>query len=137
MPRILSLVSESHTLENEVKSEAQFQRFIASFSDHPTLPRTPRALSDRGRFPEDATLEEPSRDEPDSDEEEESEDAPLFSYCQPASEPISISKSVTPAQSVNGDDMGLSESPGTMAMDIDLVRTSPVQQASMNSDSFL
>ena len=128
MPRILTLVAESHALENEVKSEAQFQRFVASFSEHPTQPRTPRALTDRGRYPEDATLEEPSRDDSDSDDEAEPEDVPSAPFSQSHSEPLSISKSVTPAQSVNGDDMGLSESPGTMAMDIDLVRAHHVDR---------
>ena len=71
MPRIRTLVAESHTEENEVKSEAQFQRLVSSFSEHPTMPRTPRALSDRGRYPEDATLEEPSHDADSSDEEDE------------------------------------------------------------------
>lgn len=122
MPRILTLVAESHPEENEVKSEAQFQRFVASFSEHPMQPRTPRALSDRGRYPEDATVEEPSRDDDSSDEEDETEEPPPFSYSQPHSEPINISKSVTPAQSIYGDDMGLSDSPSNMAMDIDMVR---------------
>ena len=121
MPRILTLVAESHALENEVKSEAQFQRFVASFSEHPTLPRTPRALTDRGRYPEDATLEEPSRDDSDSDDEAEPEEAQPAPFSQSHSEPLSISKSVTPAQSINGDDVGFYESPGQMAMDIDLV----------------
>ncbi|KAF7798534.1 hypothetical protein EIP86_009755 [Pleurotus ostreatoroseus] len=119
MPRIRTLVAESHTEENEVKSEAQFQRFVSSFSEHPTMPRTPRALSDRGRYPEDATLEEPSHDADSSDEEDEAEE-PAFSFTHPQSEPINISKSVTPAQSINGDDVSLSESPGTMPMDIDM-----------------
>ncbi|PSS29633.1 hypothetical protein PHLCEN_2v2781 [Hermanssonia centrifuga] len=119
MPRILTLLAESHPEDNELKSEAQFQRFVASFSDHPTQPRTPRAASDRGRYPEDATEEEPLREDYSSDDEGEPDEVAPFSFSH-SSEPINIAKPVTPAHSVYGDDMGLSESPGNMAMDIDM-----------------
>ncbi len=120
MPRILTLLAESHPEDNELKSEAQFQRFVASFSDHPTQPRTPRAASDRGRYPEDATEEEPSREDYSSDDEGEPDEVAPFSFSH-SSEPINIAKPLTPAHSVYGDDMGLSESPGNMALDIDMV----------------
>lgn len=120
MPRILTLLAESKPEESEVKSEAQFQKFVASFSTHPG---TPRALQDRGRYPDEAGDDEPARDDPESsDDEGDPGTAAPFSYTQPSTEPITIPKSVTPAPSINGDDFGLSESPGTNAMDIDTVR---------------
>ena len=119
-PRILALVSESHMLDNELKSEAQFQRMLASFSDSPAHPRTPRAPSDRGRYPEEAGNDEPQRESTPSDEEE-LDDSVQFSYS--ASESIVATKPVTPAQSINGDDPSMLESPiGGVAMDVDMVR---------------
>lgn len=115
MPRILSLISESHPEENEVQSEAQFQRLVASCSELPFQPRTPRAASDRGRYPEEAGEEEQRREETPSDDGEFDE-LPYASV-----EPINIVKPSTPAQSVNGDDMGMLDSPGGMAMDVDVV----------------
>lgn len=119
MPRILSLLQESHPEESEVKSEAQFQRFVASFCEFPNTPRTPRAPSDRGRYPEEANTDDPVReDTPSDDEDEDPGTAVPFSYVYgSSSEPIPIPKSVTPAHSVNGDDMGLSESPSYMDID--------------------
>ncbi|KZT08543.1 uncharacterized protein LAESUDRAFT_723411 [Laetiporus sulphureus 93-53] len=114
MPRILSLISESHPEENEVQSEAQFQRLVASCSELPFQPRTPRAASDRGRYPEEAGEEEQHREETPSDDGEFDE-LPYASV-----EPINIVKPSTPAQSVNGDDMGMLDSPGGMAMDVDV-----------------
>ncbi|EKM61398.1 uncharacterized protein PHACADRAFT_24600 [Phanerochaete carnosa HHB-10118-sp] len=117
VPRILTLLSESKPEENEVKSEAQFQKFVASFSTHPGIPRS---LLDRGRYPDEAGDDEPVRDDPvSSDDEGDPGIAAPSSYSHPSTEPINIPKSVTPAQSVNGDDFGFSESPGTNAMDID------------------
>ena len=113
MPRILTLLAESRPEENELKSEAQFQRLVASVSGLPLSPRTPRAASDRGRYPEEADTEEPYREDTPSDDDD---DGSQFAYTP--SEPISIIKPVTPAHSVNGDD--ISESPGA-AMDIDFV----------------
>ncbi|KAI0828941.1 hypothetical protein BC628DRAFT_1417323 [Trametes gibbosa] len=112
MPHIQRLVAESHTQENEVQSEAQFQRMLASFSMHP---RTPRPASDRGRYPEDAAEEEPQRESTPSDDEEELEDSVLFAYTDSAV----ATKPVTPAQSVNGDDLSMLESPIGFAMDVD------------------
>ena len=119
-PRILALVAESHMQDNEFKSEAQFQRMLASFSDSPTHPRTPRAPSDRGRYPEEAGVDEPQRDSEPSDDEE-LDDAVAFSYGESAP----ATKPVTPAHSVNGDELSMSmlESPiGGVAMDVDMVR---------------
>lgn len=116
-PRIRSLISESRPEENEVRSEAQFQRLVASRCDLPSVPKTPRAPSDRGRYPEEADTEEPQREDTPSDDDGDFDDSVPFSYV----EPIGIAKPVTPAQSVNGDDIGMLESPGGMAMDIDVV----------------
>ncbi|TFY76000.1 hypothetical protein EWM64_g8016 [Hericium alpestre] len=121
IPRILDLLSESKPDENEVKSEAQFQRLVASFSELPTQPRTPRAPSDRGRYPEEAG-EDLQREDTPSDDGEDDED---FSFAPPpASEPISISKPRTPVQSaagsINGDDLALDSPVCGTAMDIDM-----------------
>jgi hypothetical protein len=125
MPRILTLLAESKPEENEVKSEAQFQKFVASFSNHP---RTPRTLLDRGRYPEEAGEDEPVREDVDSsDEEDDPATAAPLSSSHIGTEPIPIPmpKSVTPAYSINGDDFGLSESPSNNAMDIDTVSRMP------------
>ncbi|KAI0639977.1 hypothetical protein C8Q77DRAFT_1045243 [Trametes polyzona] len=111
MPHIQRLVAESHTQENEVKSEAQFQRMLASFSMHP---RTPRPASDRGRYPEDAAEEEPQRESTPSDDEELDETIP-FAYTDSAG----ATKPVTPAHSINGDDLSMLDSPIGFAMDVD------------------
>ncbi|PIL31424.1 hypothetical protein GSI_06125 [Ganoderma sinense ZZ0214-1] len=115
-PRILSLVAESHMQDNEVKSEAQFQRMLASFSDSPTHPRTPRAASDRGRYPEEAGGDEPQRESTPSDDEDLDDNIPFA-----LTESSAPTKPVTPAQSVNGDELSMLESPiGGVAMDIDM-----------------
>ena len=103
--------------DNELKSEAQFQRLLASFSDSPSNPRTPRAPSDRGRYPEEAGDDEPQRESTTSDEEELDESV-QFSY----NESVVPMKPVTPAQSINGDDPSMLESPLGVAMDVDMVR---------------
>lgn len=126
-PRIRSLISESRPEENEVRSEAQFQRLVASRCDLPSVPKTPRAPSDRGRYPEEADTEEPQREDTPSDDDGDFDDSVPFSYV----EPIGIAKPVTPAQSVNGDDIGMLESPGGMAMDIDVASSmgSPIMSS--------
>ncbi|KAG2045065.1 hypothetical protein BDR03DRAFT_1022561 [Suillus americanus] len=55
-PRILNLLAEPRPEEDELQSEAAFQRLLASYSDLPSQPRTPRAPSDRGRYPEEPTV---------------------------------------------------------------------------------
>ncbi|CCL98079.1 uncharacterized protein FIBRA_00073 [Fibroporia radiculosa] len=119
VPRILSLISQSRPEESEVQSEAQFQRLVASCCELPSHQRIPRAASDRGRYPEEADVEEPHREDTPSDDGE-LDDAVPFAYVQP----ISIMKPVTPAHSVNGDDMGMLDSPGGMAMDVDMPSSS-------------
>ncbi|CAK5280307.1 unnamed protein product [Mycena citricolor] len=118
-PRILNLLAESRPLENEVQSEAAFQRLLASGVD---LPRTPRTIADRGRYPEEAVQEEYPRDDDSSDSEDDDEST-YTSFALPISgtEPINIR---TPAGSVNGDDMSgmcISESPGQGSMDVDVI----------------
>lgn len=139
MPRILTLLSESRPEENEVKSEAQFQRLLASCSALPTQPRTPRAASDRGRYPEEADSDDNfvREETPSDDEDEELDESTPFAFeplpssaaAVAAAIPAGPSKSTTrvptrvstPAQSVNGDDLGMLDSPGAVAMDVDVV----------------
>lgn len=119
--RILRLLAESHPEENEVESEAAFQRFVASCSDLPLAPRTPRAPSDRGRYPEEVGDEETQEEGSPSDDDDEDVDA-IF-VLDPQSE--QTAKPCTPSHSVNGDDppMSLMGSPMVMAMDVDAVWT--------------
>ncbi|KDQ31041.1 hypothetical protein PLEOSDRAFT_173131 [Pleurotus ostreatus PC15] len=131
-PRILRIRAESRPLESEVQSEAAFQRLVASCSELPTQPRTPRNAHDRGRYPEEAGHEEDTQHEPESDDEDEGED-PTFTFVPRGSEPININKPFTPsgsvagsiAGSINGDDISICGSPGTVAMDIDIPMASP------------
>ena len=129
LPRILNLVRESSRPdENEVKSEAQFQRLVASFSELPMQPRTPRAPSDRGRYPEEVSEERDLQrcQTPSDDSDYEEADSIPFAFAPPTQEPIMI-RTRTPAASVSGslcgDDIS-SHSPGA-AMDIDMVRVPP------------
>ncbi|KAF8481837.1 hypothetical protein DFH94DRAFT_733334 [Russula ochroleuca] len=124
LPRILNLVRESSRPdENEVKSEAQFQRLVASFSELPMQPRTPRAPSDRGRYPEEASEERDIQrcQTPSDDSDYEEADSIPFAFAPPTQEPITI-RTRTPAASVSGslcgDDIS-AHSPG-VAMDIDM-----------------
>jgi hypothetical protein len=123
----MSLLSEARPEENEVKSEAAFQRLIHSCSELPMQPRTPRAPSDRGRYPEEAIQDDGQREATPSDDSAD-EDGSQFAFHPTGTEPIQIGKPRTPANSVNGDDqsMSLSESPGpsSMPMDVDMVDTS-------------
>ncbi|KAI0285452.1 hypothetical protein BGY98DRAFT_366815 [Russula aff. rugulosa BPL654] len=127
LPRILNIVRESSRPdENEVKSEAQFQRLVASFSELPMQPRTPRALSDRGRYPEEVSED---RDVPrcqtpsdDSDYEDADTSTIPFPFAPPTQEPITI-RTRTPAASVSGSLCGddiTADSPGGAAMDVDM-----------------
>jgi hypothetical protein len=127
LPRILNIVRDStRPDENEVKSEAQFQRLVASFSELPMQPRTPRAPSDRGRYPEEVPEDrDVSRCQtPSDDSDYEEPDAIPFAFAPPTQEPITI-RTRTPAASVSGslcgDDIA-ADSPGGAAMDVDVVR---------------
>lgn len=112
-------MAESRPVENEVQSEAAFQRLLASGVE---LPRTPRTVADRGRYPEEAGHEEFQREDTPSDDGDDNEST--YTPFQPipnGSEPINIR---TPAGSVNGDDinsMCISESPSLSGMDVDVV----------------
>ncbi|KAI9509531.1 hypothetical protein F5148DRAFT_1187033 [Russula earlei] len=124
LPRILNLVRESSRPdENEVKSEAQFQRLVASFSELPMQPRTPRTLSDRGRYPEEVSEERDIQhcQTPSDDSDYEETDSISFAFAPPTQEPITI-RTRTPAASVSGslcgDDLSV-DSPGA-AMDVDM-----------------
>ncbi|KAF9786824.1 hypothetical protein BJ322DRAFT_678679 [Thelephora terrestris] len=121
-PRVLSLLSESRPDENELKSEAQFQRLLASYAGNPLTPKTPRAPSDRGKYPEEAGDEEEVAVQ--SDDDDELCDGSMFGYGTTTTEAINISRRGTPAQSLNGDDI-YSWNPGSPAgssyMDVDPV----------------
>lgn len=106
---------------------------VASVSD---LPRTPRPLTDRGRYPEEAPPEEVTREDSPSDDELEADEEP-FSFVAPVAtgtQPISIKRprTHTPAgsitSSINGDDNGMSISETSSSfgggMDIDAVSRS-------------
>ena len=128
MPRILNLLAESRPVENEVKSEAAFQRLISGV-ELSTVPRAPRPPSDRGRYPEEVGDDDTyQREETPSDDDHDLDDAPFAYYAPSSTEPISIAKPSTPGGSVNGDELSMcySESSGygSMAMDVDIVRSS-------------
>lgn len=84
-------------------------------------PRTPRAASDRGRYPEEAGHEETQREETPSDDDSNGDES-TFAFLQNA-ELLNTGKPCTPANSVCGDEMSMliSESPG-QPMDVDMVR---------------
>jgi len=128
------LAQEARPEEAEFKSEAAFQRLVASVSDLPIQPRTPRPV-DRGRYPEEAGKEEEAtrEDSPSDDEQEKTEEVPsAFNPPATTTQPINIkrpsSRTITPAGSVagsvNGDDAGMSISETSSsfgaAMDVDL-----------------
>jgi hypothetical protein len=129
LPRILNIVRESSCPdENEVKSEAQFQRLVASFSELPMQPRTPRAMSDRGRYPEEASedrdVQRCQTPSDDSDYEDPDTSTIPFPFAPPTQEPITI-RTRTPVASVSGSLCGddiTADSPGGAAMDVDMVR---------------
>lgn len=128
LPRLALLKTESRLDETEVKSEAQFQKILASMSGLPVGPGRSRWI-DRGRYPEEAVADDEfqKEDTPSDDEEDygfgESSSATYFNF-KPSheSEPISITKPSTPAPSDIGESLGMrgiSESPSVM--DIDFV----------------
>lgn len=127
-------MAESRPDEIEIKSEAAFQKMVASVSELPAQPRTPRTLADRGRYPEEAGHDDSAREDTPSDDELELDDGP-FAFSTPSgTQPINIMKPRTPAGSVagsiNGDEVGMSisetsSSLGATAMDIDAVSPSP------------
>lgn len=123
-PRVLRLLAEScPPEEDEVKSEAAFQKFIAASSELPVTPHTPRATSDRGRYPEEVCLDDDYKRE-DTPSDDEVDNEPPFAFSAPgSSQPIPIKRG-TP-MTTSGDDMCISESPGTNGMDVDMMSTSP------------
>ena len=121
---MLSLLSESRPEENEVKSEAQFQRLLASYTGNPLTPKTPRAPSDRGRYPEEAEDEQEVAIQSDDDDDELCEGS-VFEY-NATTEAINISRKGTPARSISGDDLyswGPGSPVGSSYMDVDPVST--------------
>ncbi|KAF9056572.1 hypothetical protein BJ165DRAFT_1522473 [Panaeolus papilionaceus] len=144
-PRILNLLAESRPEEAEVKSEAAFQRLVASVSEWPAQPRTPRSFIDRGRYPEEAGHDEVTREESPSDDEDEINEEAPFAFAPPptGTQPINIAKPHTRSGSIagsisgsmNGDDTGMSISEtsssfGGIAMDVDMPLGSPLLPSS-------
>ncbi|KAF8913061.1 hypothetical protein CPB84DRAFT_1760258 [Gymnopilus junonius] len=135
-PRILNLLAESRPEDTEIKSEAAFQKLVASVSELPLQPRTPRSFVDRGRYPEEVGQEETTREETPSDDEPETEEGPFAFSAPSGTQPINIRRLThTPsgsiAGSVNGDDTGMSISEtsssfGATAMDVDQPLGSPL-----------
>ena len=87
-------------------------------------PRTPRAPSDRGRYPEEAgDGDDFHREDTPSDDGDDEEE--YFAYAPPKSEPMAIANPRTPAASVcgsvSGDDPPNGSPSGTAAMEVDLV----------------
>lgn len=124
-PRVLSLLSESRPEDNEVKSEAQFQRLLASYTGNPLTPKTTRAPSDRGRYPEEAGDDEEVAVQSDDDDDDELCEGSVCDY-NATTEAISISRKGTPARSINGDDLyswGPGSPVGSSYMDVDPVST--------------
>lgn len=117
--RILDILAEAtRPDDDEVKSEAAFQRLIASCSELPIQPRTPRGPQNKGRYPEEAVDEDFQREDTPSDDDDV--DA-IFAF-DPPSEPTTT-KPCTPALSMSGDDT--TGSPMVMAMDVDGPLASP------------
>ncbi|KAG8967557.1 hypothetical protein FRC03_009810 [Tulasnella sp. 419] len=87
IPRLLTIMTESNLQEAEVKSEFAFQRLLASHAELPPFrsapyPRTPRSRgvagnrgmmypTERGRFPEEALVDDDELDGASTDEEGE------------------------------------------------------------------
>jgi len=104
---------------------------VASVSELPAAPRTPRTFADRGRYPEEAGQEENTREDSPSDDdgpEVEESTLPLSTFPPSGTQPINIMKPRTPAGgtagNINGDDAGMSISEtsssfGAIAMDVD------------------
>jgi hypothetical protein len=112
-------MQEARPEEDELRSEAQFQRLLASTYDQPNSPYfSPKAPSDRGRYPEEADTVDAQRESTPSDGDADDHPYPFGSY-----DSIVVSKTSTPAASVNGDEMPMSvmESPGLPHMEIDMV----------------
>jgi hypothetical protein len=126
----LNLLAEARPEDAEVKSEAAFQRLVASCSELPAQPRTPRTFTDSGRYPEEAVREENTQGESPSDDESDTEEGQFAFSAISGTQPINIQKPLTPAGSIagsfNGDDLNMSISEtsssfGAAAMDIDVV----------------
>lgn len=126
---MLSLRAEARPEDIEVKSEAQFQRLVASFSDLPPGLGPRSSASNRGRFPEEVLDEDEHKEDTSSDDGEVDDSAAsVYSSYKPqgGSDPINITKMSTPAQSMRGSPEdtigGVSESPGgSNLMDVDTV----------------
>ena len=123
--RLLDLRTETVSpIEFEVKSEAQFQRLIASYSytgfaPSKHLPHTPRAWADRGRFPEEVGGDEDGSQGGESGSGSEDGDPNRAGSVH--------SISMTPSGPGEDHAMTIDTSMGgAFMMDIDLVRWLPI-----------
>jgi len=109
----MNLVTEARPEDSEVKSEAAFQRLLASCAELPTPTRSARA-QDRGRYPEEAGQDDSQHEQTGSDDD--GEDDEIFEFSN-NNDSITTTKSSTS----NGDDFPVPESP-SFPMEIDMVR---------------
>jgi len=123
----LTLLSEDRPVDNEVKSEAAFQRLVASGTELPAQPRTPGPTPNRGRYPEEAVQDDfDDRETSPSDDDLELDEAFMPPPPPSSTEPISIRR----PRSGMGYDMSLisaseSSSFSGAPMDIDMVSRRP------------
>lgn len=122
-PRLLSLLAESNPAENELQSEAQFQRLLAAYNGLPIRrPKSSRTASDRGRYPEEALV-----DNDDDRESSPSEDEEEYSTTAVGSM-TSVSVPIVQTPGATFDEMSMSEmfrnspSGSVNGMDVDMVR---------------
>ncbi|KDQ20027.1 hypothetical protein BOTBODRAFT_170054 [Botryobasidium botryosum FD-172 SS1] len=120
--RLLTLMSEFNTpdAEFDVKSDASFQRLLASHPELPIRPRAPRPLSERGRFPEEVRDDEPIDDGNSSASEDEDD---MF-----GDETLTLS-----GASVDNPSRGSSSSPNGMDLDIGILGQSPMSLGSTSN----
>lgn len=109
----MNLVAEARPEDSEVKSEAAFQRLLASCAELPTPARGTRA-QDRGRYPEEAGQDDSQHEQTGSDDDGEDE---IFESTLNNNDSITTTRSSTS----NGDDFPVPESP-SIPMEIDMVR---------------
>lgn len=139
-PRLLTLAAEARPEDSEVKSEAQFQRLLASYSGLLGQSKTAKATSDRGRYPEEAGVEEEAqREDTPSDDGAEEEGVGSFNFKPPngGSEPINFTRPSTPSASIGGtpDDIAmlvLGSPGGNVMMDVDMVRCAELHDFSLS-----
>ncbi|KAG8907259.1 hypothetical protein FRB99_004953 [Tulasnella sp. 403] len=145
IPRLRNIISESNAAEIEVKSEAKFRRFVASHAEIPapfkSYPRTPRSRAgsttgtpvggmrtmvwptERGRFPEEACVDDEEIDEDDSADSEDLEQpsdtgGAAMSLTEEGPLSISFGGGLSIHRGSSGSLGGMLESPAGMDVDV-------------------